>query len=148
MKNVDDFSGVKAALVYRDQLLVYLRDNKPGLRFAGMWDFFGGGREADETPFECLQRELKEELGIVIAEDQVKFVKQFPAMHDATQAAYFMVVELSRSNVNGISFGSEGQKYDFVSVEDFFKRTDFIDKLKPRLQSYIDSVPAVNKEKK
>lgn len=92
-----DFVGVKAALFWGDKLLIYQRDNKPGLRFAGLWDFFGGGREDSETPFECLRRELGEELEIGIVDSQVLFTKKFPAMHDPTLNAYFMVIRLSDS---------------------------------------------------
>jgi len=114
------FVGVKAGLLYKGDLLVFLRDDKPGLRFAGMWDFFGGGREADETPFECLQRELDEELGINLKHSQVIFTKVFPAMHDPSLIAYFMVAELSDQDVESISFGSEGQEYAFIAVEYLF----------------------------
>ena len=44
------FHGVKAALLFGDKILVYKRDDKPGLRFANLWDMPGGGREGDETP--------------------------------------------------------------------------------------------------
>lgn len=87
-----DFNGVKIALFYNDNLLVYERDNTPGLRFAGLWDFFGGGREGDETPSECINRELKEELGISITKKQVMFQKIFPAMHDPLQNAYLWLL--------------------------------------------------------
>lgn len=132
-----DFSGVKAALYYRGQLLVYLRDNKPGLRFAGMWDFFGGGRENDENPFETLRRELIEELGFTITETQIIFQKIFPAMHDPSLEAYFMVVELTDENYRTLQFGSEGQEYKLMEVRDFMSDDAVVPLLKPRLQSFL-----------
>lgn len=40
-----DFTGAKAALFCRASVLVCLRDEKPGLRWPGLWDLPGGGRE-------------------------------------------------------------------------------------------------------
>jgi 8-oxo-dGTP diphosphatase len=52
-----------AALIDRDgRLLVQQRPE--GKSMAGLWEFPGGKLEPDETPEECLIRELKEELGI------------------------------------------------------------------------------------
>ncbi len=135
-----EFNGVKIALLYEGKLLVYLRDDKPGLRFAGLWDFFGGGREKQETPFECIKREIIEELQISLQETQITFTKIFPAMHDPTQSAYFMVAELSEENVDNIKFGSEGQEHKFVEVDEFMKSEDYVPLLKPRLKSYLESV--------
>lgn len=131
------FTGVKAALLDGDRLLVYQRDNKPGLRFAGLWDFFGGGREGNETPYECLVRELNEELKITVAQDQVIFNEIFPAMHDPSQDAYFMVVFLAEKNILEMKFGSEGQACKFVSIDEFLQSGDFVPDLRPRLQSYL-----------
>ncbi len=50
-------------------------------RGAGMIATFGGGREKGETTFECLRRELKEEINLDITEDQVHIVGYFPVEH-------------------------------------------------------------------
>jgi 8-oxo-dGTP pyrophosphatase MutT (NUDIX family) len=34
-------------------------------RFKNTWGFWGGTMQTSETPFECIQRELKEEIGFV-----------------------------------------------------------------------------------
>lgn len=43
--------------------LLQLRDEKPGLRHAGVWVFPGGQSEAGETMEQCAHRELREETG-------------------------------------------------------------------------------------
>lgn len=54
---------VAAGLVFRDgQLLITQR--RPDDHLGGLWEFPGGKRELGETFEECLQRELREELGI------------------------------------------------------------------------------------
>jgi 8-oxo-dGTP diphosphatase len=57
---------IAQALIFdRDgKLLVYLRDDKPGIPFPNHWDFFGGHLEDGETPEQALEREVKEEIGV------------------------------------------------------------------------------------
>jgi 8-oxo-dGTP diphosphatase len=50
------------------RLLIYLRDNKPGIPFPDHWDFFGGHLEIGETPEQALVREVEEELGVTLSE--------------------------------------------------------------------------------
>jgi len=54
---------VAAGLIRCDGRYLIAR-RKPGVHLAGLWEFPGGKREADESLMECLQRELFEELGI------------------------------------------------------------------------------------
>ncbi|MEZ4195210.1 MAG: NUDIX domain-containing protein [Candidatus Paceibacterota bacterium] len=69
------FNGVKVAVLFGDKLVMQLRDDKPGLRFANMWDFPGGGREGEETPIECAIREIKEEFGILLKSESFVWQK-------------------------------------------------------------------------
>jgi len=44
-------------------VLMQLRDNKPGIDAPGVWGFFGGLINSNETPIEGAIRELEEEIG-------------------------------------------------------------------------------------
>jgi mutator protein MutT len=57
---------VTAAVIERAGRFLIAR-RKPGLRFAGVWEFPGGKVEPDETPEAGLRREIAEELEIEIA---------------------------------------------------------------------------------
>lgn len=46
------------------EILLLLRDDIPSIPFPNMWDLPGGHMELGETPFACIVREMKEELGI------------------------------------------------------------------------------------
>ena len=54
---------VTAAIIVRKGTVLLTR-RKDGEALAGFWEFPGGKVEEGETPQECLQRELNEELGL------------------------------------------------------------------------------------
>jgi mutator protein MutT len=54
---------VAAGLVFRDGKLL-ITQRPAGGHLAGLWEFPGGKREANESFADCLRRELMEELGI------------------------------------------------------------------------------------
>ena len=135
-----DFIGAKIALIYGDKLVMSLRDDKPGLRFAGMWDFPGGAREGTETPFECVAREVREELSLALRHDSMLLEKEVESLHDPKLRGYFFVAKVTQEQVDSIRFGDEGQGWALVSLDDFFARADVIPKLKDRMREYLDSL--------
>ena len=46
------------------QILLFLRDNIPDIPYPNMWDIPGGHVEKDETPKQCIVREMKEEMDL------------------------------------------------------------------------------------
>jgi 8-oxo-dGTP diphosphatase len=56
----------------KNELLLYLRDNKSSIPNPGFWDLIGGGVEKGETYLEALKREIKEEIDSEIRE--IKFL--------------------------------------------------------------------------
>lgn len=117
---------------------MHLRDNKPGLFNANMWDFPGGGRENAETPEQCGMREIKEEFGIVMPASAIIWQKVYRAQKDPNRKAVFMVAELNGLNVKNIQL-TEGQKWEWFDQETFFEKSDVIEALKTRFRDYLDS---------
>ncbi|MCK4536147.1 MAG: (deoxy)nucleoside triphosphate pyrophosphohydrolase [Desulfuromonadales bacterium] len=61
---------VTAAIIRRqDKILITRRPE--GSKYAGLWEFPGGKLETGESPEQCLQREIREELGVKVAVDAV-----------------------------------------------------------------------------
>jgi len=56
---------VAAGLVFRGGKLL-ITQRPAGTHLAGLWEFPGGKREPPETFEQCLQRELREELGVEV----------------------------------------------------------------------------------
>ncbi len=133
-----DFHGVKVALLYGDKLVMQLRDNKPGLYNANMWDFPGGGRENNETPRQCATREVMEEFGIHLEPGAFVWEKTYPALKDPNQKALFMVAMVTKNDIDTIQF-AEGQRWELFDYDTFFQKGDVVDAMKGRFKDYLDA---------
>ncbi|RYG02280.1 MAG: NUDIX domain-containing protein [Caulobacteraceae bacterium] len=114
-----EFTGAKAALFCGASVLVYLRDEKPGLRWPGHWDLPGGGRERCETPEDCLLRELQEEFSLRLAPTRLIWRRVFPSMVDPRCQSVFFGGWLEQGDIAQIRFGDEGQRWDLMPVATF-----------------------------
>jgi len=136
LETKDDFNGVKIAILNDDgDILLHLRDNKPGLFNAGMWDFLGGGKEGNETPLECVTREVKEESNIDILSTDIIFARLFPAQKDPTQKALFCVAQIPSNRLGAIEL-REGQGYKFFTEEEFLTDELIIPAIRDRFLAY------------
>ncbi|MEM9549310.1 MAG: NUDIX domain-containing protein, partial [Bacteroidota bacterium] len=50
------------------EFLFFLRDNKDEIPYPNTWDLLGGNLEENESPEDCITREMWEEIGIVLSE--------------------------------------------------------------------------------
>jgi len=132
-----NFTGCKLAYIFDGKLLVYLRDNFAHIPFPGMWDFPGGGRDGDETPEECVLRELQEEFGIVLDESRLVY-KQRVINHTNTGYAFFFVAEGRATEIESILFGSEGQCWQMMDMAEFLAHPLASPVLIPRLNAYLN----------
>ena len=79
-KGAAEITEVSAAIIYDSDGSILICRRGEGGNCAGLWEFPGGKREAGETMEECLVRECREELDIVIGIDSLyeEFVYDYP----------------------------------------------------------------------
>ena len=132
-----DFQGCKIALICGDKVLTILRDDKDDIPCPNMWELPGGGREGNESPFECVEREVFEELGIHLTEDCLLWSKVYPSMLFADKQSVFLVGKLAQDQFDSIVFGDEGQGYQLMNVEEFLSSSQVVPQLQERLKDYL-----------
>ena len=133
-----EFSGCKIALLCDDRLLTILRDDKASIPYPNMWELPGGGREGEETPFECVQREVFEELGLKLEETAIVWAKEYKGMLDPDKTSIFMVGTITQEECASIVFGDEGQAYQMMVVSRFLADEKVIPQLQDRLSDYLE----------
>lgn len=133
-----DFTGSKIALICGDKVLTILRDDKDDIPCPNMWELPGGGREGNESPFECAAREVYEELGIHLNEDCLLWSKIYPSVIFKDKQSVFMVGQLRQEQFDKITFGDEGQDYKLMSIEEFLKSKQAVPQLQGRLRDYLE----------
>ena len=135
---ISDFTGCKIALICGDKVLTILRDDKDDIPCPNMWELPGGGREGNESPFECAAREVYEELGIHLDEDYLLWSKIYPSMLFEEKESVFLVGKLMQEQFDSIVFGDEGQGYQLMNVEEFLSSSQVVPQLQGRLRDYLE----------
>ena len=132
-----EFTGCKIALICDRQILTILRDDKEDIPWPNMWELPGGGREGNETPFECVAREVYEELSIQLSKADVIWFQIYP-MLDGNKKSVFLVGRLTQEQFESIIFGDEGQGYKLVSFEEFLTSDRVVPQLQERVRDYME----------
>jgi 8-oxo-dGTP diphosphatase len=89
----------------REDGMVLLGNRPAGKPWAGWWEFPGGKIEDGETPFEALQRELDEELGVQATEAYPWLTRTFDYPEKTVKLNFFIV-----KSWQGEPLGREGQQ--------------------------------------
>lgn len=95
----------------KEEILLVLRDDKPGLPYRNMWDVPGGHVEPNETPEECIVREMKEEMNINLQNFQLLCQKEFD---DRIEYTYWKRENLNISEIKLM----EGQHLKWFSNDE------------------------------
>lgn len=138
IKDQFDFTGVKATLLVEKSILIILRDNKPDIPWPNTWELPGGGREGQETPLECLRREVWEELGLILEDKSIIWSRIYPSMLDKDKLAVFVVAQISQKQYQEIRFGDEGQCYKLMSIDEFLGSDKVVPQLQDRVRDYVE----------
>jgi 8-oxo-dGTP diphosphatase len=134
------FSGAKIALIDEATLLIYLRDDKPDIPWPGLWDLPGGGRENDETPLQCAQRETFEEFGLKVDPAWVVWTRVYHGQGVNGLDTWFFVAQVPPGTFDQVVFGDEGQRWQVVTVQDFLAMDNAVDRLQNRLREFVSGV--------
>ncbi len=120
----------------KGELLLYLRDNKPGIPFPQRWDLIGGHVEEGETPEEALVREVKEELNYDLKE--FKFFRKYECLEgDAYPNIKYIYSGKMNLPIEEITL-LEGVRPQFFSREEI-SNVKFANILKNIVLEYINS---------
>lgn len=137
--SLENFTGCKLAYIIDDLILVYKRDDIATIPFAGLWDFPGGGREGNESTEACVLRELFEEFAIVLPPSRLIYKQQ--VMNQTFNGnAFFFAAKGDIAEVNAIQFGSEGQCWQLMPIQDYINHPLAITSLVSRLQGYLSTL--------
>ena len=82
---------VAAAVILRGDGQVLLAQRPPGKAYAGYWEFPGGKLEPGESPRAALDRELHEELGLLVRRAAPWLVQRFVYPHAHVELHFFRV---------------------------------------------------------
>lgn len=90
------------------EVLLLLRDDISTIPYPGMWDIPGGHVDAGETPYGCIVREMKEEMGIDLAGHRLFARTEFS---DRIEYTFWKPAQL---NIDHIDL-TEGQRLGWFS---------------------------------
>jgi len=102
---------VAAAVFLRPDGTFLLAQRPEGKPYPGYWEFPGGKVEPGETPFDCLKREIKEELDAEVLEATPWIVRVRTYTHATVRLNFFRVTAWS-----GEFRGMEGQAHVWQDV--------------------------------
>ena len=92
----------------RRQILLVLRDDKDSIPYPNTWNILGGYIEENESPEECIRREMLEEIELDLGE--INFFRSFD-LGDRIDYAFWKKIDLEISKINL----HEGQRLGYFS---------------------------------
>lgn len=118
-----------------NKILLHKRDSKTKIN-PNKWGFFGGKSENDEKPLETFIREMREELGIEISEDQIiPLCSYLNKEFNTYRYVFYVESDLKKSQMQL----GEGADFEWISLSDAVSY-DLTDKTKKDLELFIKNI--------
>jgi 8-oxo-dGTP diphosphatase len=77
----------------RDQIMLVLRENINGIPYPNCWDVLGGNVEENESPRQCIIREMKEELELEVDSKELHLFNTYD-MSDRREHTFWKKTDL------------------------------------------------------
>jgi len=111
-------------------------------RMPGMFGFFGGGAEENESPEETLVREINEELGIMLNVSEYDF---FGKYEFRTWIAFIFFMRVSKEFADSVTV-FEGESGVWFSEDDIAREEKFIDEDRIMLKDFFQHIRSDNSQ--
>lgn len=138
--NSVDFNGAKGIVFLEGKMLVYRRDDKTSYEPLRI-DLPGGAREGNESPFATFKREVKEEFGLNINQEDIEFSCTIPSVMTPEKKSFFIVAQARGAKPEDVVFGNEGLEWFLVTPEEFMNHPDGIKRQQERIKQYLSGGP-------
>ena len=129
----EEFDGAKLILFLGSRIVVLRRDARPGIVWPGCLDLPGGGREGAESPEACVLREVREEIGLVLAPDDLGWRARF----EAPVRSWLFAAHLEEALRERIVFGGEGRGWMLMEPAAFIAAPDAVPHFRDRVRDYM-----------
>ncbi|WP_306155729.1 NUDIX hydrolase [Roseovarius sp. MMSF_3281] len=131
------FEGAKLILFLGAELLILRRDHTPGIPWPGYLDLPGGGREGDETAEACVLRETREEIGLWLEPEDLRWRR----FYEAPRPVWFFAAWLAPGRARGVRFGGEGVGWCLMAPEAFVAHDEAIPHFAERVRTVLEEGP-------
>ena len=117
-KSINPIKKIVLAIIENEKHEILIAKRKLAVDQSCLWELPGGKIEKNETPFEAMQREVKEEVALTVelAEHLLNFTHEYPDRTLLFDVFYVKTYE-------GQAIGAEGQEIRWVSVENINQYT-------------------------
>jgi 8-oxo-dGTP diphosphatase len=132
-EGVMQFEGAKVILFLGADLLVLRRDHAPGIPWPGYLDLPGGGREGEESAEGCALRETREEVGLWLEPEDLRW-RQF---YELPRPVWFFAAWLSPERARDVQFGGEGVGWCLMDPEAYVAHSESIPHFRERVKDLL-----------
>jgi len=116
------------------QIITILRDDIPTIPMPNHWDLPGGGRENDESAWDCAVRECFEETSLTLTTSDLRWGRIYPS---GPRMNWFFVAQVAECRAQDLVLGVEGQALRLMSVDGFLTHPKAVPHFQSRLADWV-----------